>query len=83
MATSTKQASKFGEVFPRLNEQAIELLVRQSEPETALDLLKQALQELNQEKNVREGMPHYKNKLCLSRQQSSSLTRTSNTKESS
>ena len=30
----------FLENFPKLNEQAIELLVRQSEPETALDMLR-------------------------------------------
>ena len=39
------------------------MLVRQSEPETALDILKQALSELNQEKNILEGMPHYKHRL--------------------
>ena len=49
----------FLENFPKLNEQAIELLVRQSEPETALDMLRQALAELNAEKKITDGMQPY------------------------
>ena len=56
-------SSKFFELFPRLNEQAIDLLGRCSEPETALDMLRQALSEMNSEKGIKEGMPHYKHKL--------------------
>ena len=41
------------------------MLVRQSEPETALDLLKQALNELNEEKGIKEGMPHYRHSLMV------------------
>ncbi len=52
-------------MFPKLNEQAIDLLVRQCEPETALDILRQALSELNQEKRIEEGMAPYKNKLLI------------------
>ena len=50
-ATATNK-SRFTELFPSLNEQAIDLLVRQSEPETALDMLRQALSELNAEKKI-------------------------------
>ena len=49
----------FLENFPKLNEQAIELLIRQSEPETALDMLRQALAELNVEKKITDGMQPY------------------------
>ena len=38
--------SSFIHMFPKLNESAIEMLVRNNEPETALDILKQALNEL-------------------------------------
>ena len=55
--------ARFAAVFPSLNEQAIELLARQSEPETALDVLRQALAELNAEKKVQEGEPAYIHRL--------------------
>lgn len=60
--------SKFFELFPKLNEQAIDLLVRCTEPETALDMLRQALAELNTEKGIKEGMPHYRHKLVSQEQ---------------
>ena len=50
-------------MFPKLNEHAIDLLVRQSEPETALDLLRSALAELNLEKDIPEGTAPYHHRL--------------------
>ena len=50
-------------MFPALNDQAIDMLVRASEPETALDLMRQALSELNAEKRIVEGMPAYRHTL--------------------
>ena len=41
------------------------MLVRQSEPETALDMLRQALAELNAEKKITDGMQPYQHNLNL------------------
>ena len=43
---SNQKTSSFVHMFPKLNESAIEMLARNNEPETALDILKQALNEL-------------------------------------
>jgi hypothetical protein len=52
--TQPSEADEFQASFNKLNAQAIETMLRHNEPETALDLLKQALIEFNahQEKKV-------------------------------
>ena len=49
---SNPKIANFIQMFPKLNETAIDMLVRNNEPETALDILKQALSELKLSKSA-------------------------------